>query len=532
MEKNFVQLPAKQVTLAMVGVMMAMFMAALGQTVVATAMPVIIADLGGFDRYTWAAIAYLVAATVSIPIVGRLTDLYGRKIFLVFGLVVFIGGSIPAGMSQTMNQLIAFRAIQGIGGGTIMAYGFLVTADLFPPEVRGKYQGLTSLAFGVASVIGPTLGGIVTDVLSWNWIFFINIPIGIPILLLIIRTFPAIEPEAQTRSLDYLGMITLVLSVVPIVIALSVVGVHYAWDTPQVLGLLAFGLIMAVVFAIAESKAVSPIMPFEIYKLRVVAVSATVAFLAGFGLYGTIIFLPLFFQGVHGVSPTGSGGFLTPLILGIVVGAVVSGRMLAKKNGRFRQQALISTGLMAFGMYLISTMNANTSSAGAVGYVVIMALGLGGVLSTFNLAVQNTVPFRIVGTATAALQFYRLIGGTLGLAVLAVVMTHRFSTRVEETVSATVRAMLGPDRLDAIKDNPRVLIDPAALDVLRAEFAEPQMADALLVTLRSALSEAVGGVFAIGVVVMALSVVLSLLLKVAKEDAPGKDAGTLEGANE
>ena len=519
MEKDFVQLPGKQVALAMLGVMLAMFMAALGQTVVATAMPVIIADLGGFDRYTWAATAYLVAATVAIPIVGRLTDLYGRKVFLVLGIVVFIGGSIPAGMSQTMNQLIAFRAVQGIGGGAIMAYGFLVTADLFPPEVRGRYQGLISLVYGVASVIGPTLGGILTDVLSWNWIFFINIPIGIPILLLIIRTFPPIRPEIQNRNLDYLGMVTLVLSVVPIMLSLSIVGVHYAWDTPQVIGLLAFGLVMTAIFAIAESKAVAPIMPFEIYRFRVVAVATVVAFLAGFGLYGTIVFLPLFFQGVLGASPTSSGGFLTPLILGIVVGAIASGRMVAKRDGRFRRQALISTGLMALGMHLISTMNANTSSFMAVGCVVVMALGLGGVLATFNLAVQNTVPFRLVGAATSVLQFYRLIGGTLGLAVLGVVMTHRFSARVEETVADAVRAALGPGRLDAIKDNPRALIDPAALDLLRAEFTEAQMADALLGTLHSALAEAVGDVFVIGVVVTALSVVLSLFLRVSKDDS-------------
>ena len=519
MGKDFVQLPRKQVALAMLGVMLAMFMAALGQTVVATAMPVIIADLGGFDRYTWAATAYLVAATVSIPIVGRLTDLYGRKVFLVLGIVVFIGGSIPAGMSQTMNQLIAFRAMQGIGGGTIMAYGFLVTADLFPPEVRGRYQGLISLVYGVASVIGPTLGGVVTDVLSWHWIFFINIPMGIPILLLIIRTFPPIRPEIQNRNLDYLGMVALVLSVVPIMLALSIVGVYYAWDTPQVIGLLAFGLAMTAIFAIAESKAVVPIMPFEIYRFRVVAIATIVAFLTGFGLYGTIVFLPLFFQGVLGASPTSSGGFLTPLILGIVFGAIVSGRMLAKRDGRFRRQALINTGLMALGMYLISTMNANINSTVAVGYVVIMALGLGGVLATFNLAVQNTVPFRLVGAATSALLFYRLIGGTLGLAVLGVVMTHRFSTRVEETVVDAVRAALGPGRLDAIKDNPRALIDPAALDVLRVEFAETQMADALLGTLHSALAVAVGDVFVIGVVVTALSVVLSLFLRVSKDDS-------------
>lgn len=523
MAKDFVQLPRKQVMLALLGVMLAMFMAALGQTIVATAMPVIIADLGGFDRYTWVATAYLVAATVSIPIVGRLTDLYGRKVFLVLGTVVFIVGSILAGLSQTMNHLIAFRAIQGIGGGAIMAYGFITIADLFPLKDRGKYQGLVSLVYGVASVIGPVIGGILTDVLSWNWTLFINIPIGIPILLLIIRTFPQIMPEVQNRSLDYLGMVTLILSVVPTLLALSMVGIYYAWDTPQIIGLLTFGLVMMLIFLIVESKAVSPIMPFEIYRFRVVAVSTVVAFLAGFGLYGTIVFLPLFFQGVLGASPTSSGGFLTPLILGIVFGAIVSGRMLARTEGRFRRHALFSTGIMALGMYLVSTLNVNTSFAVVVGYVVIMALGLGGVLATFTLAVQNTVPFRLVGTATSALQFYRLIGGTLGLAVLGVVMTNRFSSRVEETISDTIRAMLGPGQLDALKDNPRALIDPTALNMLRAEFAVMggegvQMANALLSTLHSALAMAVGDVFTISVVVVALSVVLSLFLRISQGD--------------
>ena len=515
---DFGRLSTRQVVLTMTGAMFAMFLAVLGQTVVAAAMPRIIADLGGFDRYTWAATAYLVASTVAIPIAGRLTDIYGRKLFFVLGITVFILGSIPAGLSQSMNQLIASRALQGIGGGILMTMSFRSIPDLFPPRKRGRFQGLIALVFGMASVIGPSLGGFITDHLSWNWIFLINVPIGIPVLLLIALTFPDIRPQVENRKLDYPGMMALILAVVPTMLALSWAGVQYGWGSPQIIGLLGFGLAMGAAFLIVESRSVSPIMPLEIYTNRMVSISASVAFLTGFGLYGTVILLPLFFQGVLGASATGSGGFMTPMMLGIVFGSIFFGLLLSRTGGNYRRQGLVSTGCMAAGMVLISTMNESTSFARTMGFIVIMGVGLGGTLSTFAVAVQNSVPVRLLGTATSALHFFRLIGGTTGLALLGAWLRNRFSLRVEETVSAKVRAALPPGRLDALKDNPRALIDPSAIDKLRSGFSDGsadgvEMADALLANLSSALSGAIGDVFTVSAAVVSVAVVISLFLR-------------------
>ncbi len=500
--QDFVPLPTRQLVLAMVGVMLTLFLAALDQTVVATAMPRIIADLGGFDRYTWVTTAYLVASTTAVPIVGRMTDIYGRKAFYIGGIVVFLAGSVLAGLSQTMTQLIVFRAIQGIGGGVIMANSFIAIADLFPPETRGKYQGFVGVVFGMSSVIGPTLGGFITDNLSWNWIFYVNIPIGLPVLVLIILMFPSIRPEVESRKLDYPGMVTLILAVVPMLLALSWGGVQYGWTSTPVLGLLAFGAIMTVAFVLIERKAESPIMPLEIYRDRVVATSLIVTFLTGFGMFGGIIFVPLFFQGVLGASATSSGSFLTPMMLGIVVGATISGQTLARAGGHYRVQAIAGTVIMATGMFLVSTMTIHTSFLRAVGYIVIMGVGLGITFPTFILAVQNTVPFRLMGVATSAIQFYRSVGGMLGLAVLGAVMVNRFAYNLDGAMTAEMRAALPSERLDSLRDNPQALVDPSAAP----------LPEAALDAVRSALAGAIGDVFLVSTVIVACSVVFTLFM--------------------
>ena len=520
--RDFIQLPRKQVILTMAGVMLAMFLAALDQTVVATAMPKIIADLGGFDRFTWVTTAYLVASTTAVPIVGRLTDIYGRKPFYIGGIVVFLVGSILAGNSQTMNQLIAFRALQGIGGGVIMANSFVAIADLFPPEDRGKFQGFIAAVFGLSSVIGPTLGGFITDNLSWNWVFLINIPLSVPVLLVMIWLFPNIRPEVENRRLDYAGMVTLILAVVPTLLALSWGGVQYAWASPQVIGFLVFGSAMAVTFVFVESRAESPIMPLEIYTNRMVVVSLIVIFLTGFGMFGGIIFIPLFFQGVLGASATSSGSFLTPMMLGMVVGATLAGQILSRTGGHYRIQAMIGLAIMTGGMYLISTMDESTTFTRAVVNIVVMGFGMGTTFPTFTLSVQNSVPFRLMGVATSATQFYRSVGGMLGLAILGAVMANRFASKLQESLPDPVRGILPPDGIDAIKQNPQALVNPTALEEMRSRFADagpdgPQIAEQFLAALKSSLAGAIGDVFAVSVVVIAIAVVVAAFLRSSTE---------------
>ena len=277
-----------------------------------------------------------------------------------------------------MAQLIAFRALQGIGGGIVMSNSAVAVADLYAPEERGKYVGLLGLVYAVSSVIGPVLAGVITDSVSWSWIFLLNVPLGIPVLLLLVRYFLRITPVVESRRLDYPGMVTLTLAVVPVMLALSVAGDRYTWASPRVAGLLAFGLAMAAAFVVIESRSEFPIMPLEIYRNRMVAAAVVVTFLTGFGLYGTILFTPLFFQGVQGASATGSGGLLTPIMLGMVVGAVVSGQLLSRKGARYRLQAIVSTGAMTSGIYLLSTMNQETGFLQAIAYIVIRGLGMGG----------------------------------------------------------------------------------------------------------------------------------------------------------
>ena len=512
------QLSGRQRALTMGVVMLAMFLATLSQMSLATAMPVIVADLGGFDRYTWAATSYLVAATVAIPIAGRLADIHGRRIFFVLGLSIFIAASVPAGLSQTMTQLIWFRALQGIGGGIIMSNSAVAVADLYAPEERGKYVGLLGLVYAVAAVAGPVLAGVITDSVSWSWIFLVNVPLGIPVLLLLVRFFPRVAPAAENRGLDYPGIVTLTLAVVSVMSALSLAGERYAWASPQVAGLLAFGLAMSAAFVAVESRSACPIMPLEIYRIRMVAASVAVTFLTCFGLYGTILFTPLFFQGVQGTSATGSGVFLTPIMLGMVVGAVVSGQLLSRTGARYRLQAVVNTGLMTAGLYLLSTMNQETGYLQAIGYIVIMGLGMGGTLTTLGVAVQNSVPFALVGIATSTLHFFRLVSGAAGLAVLGGVLTTRFSARVDQAVPGSVGDVLSAGELDAIKDNPRVLLDPSATEGLRSAFAEAgadgaRLADTFLSALSAALGGAMEDVFTLTAAVVGLAVVAALFMR-------------------
>ena len=515
---SYTPLPRRQVVLTMGGLMLAIFLASLDQTVVSTAMPRIIADLGGFDRFTWVTTAYLVASTTAVPIVGRLSDLYGRKVFFLGGITVFLAGSVLAGVSQTMDQLIAFRAIQGIGGGSMMALSFTTVGDLFPPAERGKYQGIVAAVFGLSSIIGPTLGGFITDNLSWNWIFYVNVPLGLPVIALFIRFFPNTRPERRSVRLDYTGMALLVLVVVPLLIGLSLGGVQYEWFSLQIVGILVFAAVMTVTFVLVERRAEDPIMPLDIYANPVVGISLVAVFITGFAMFGSIIFIPLFFQGVLGASATSSGSFLTPMMLSMVVAATLSGQALSRLGGHYRLQGLIGIGVMTSGVVLTSRMTADTSFGQAVASIMLTGLGLGITFPSFTIAVQNAAPANQLGAVTSATQFYRSIGGALGLAVLGSLMANRFAAGLRESLPPALMQALPQDQLARMEENPQALVNPEALESLRTGFADrgPQgeaIVAELIAALQATLASAISTVFVVVAGALGIAFVVTIFLR-------------------
>ena len=527
-DDGFTPPPARQAMASMACVVLAMFLGALSQTVVATTMPLIIADLGGFDRYTWAATSYMIAATLAYPIVGRLSDIHGRRRFLLLGLAIFSAGSILLGFCESMTQVVALRAVQGAGGGTIMTCCYVSVADLFRPDERGRFHGVLSAVYGVSFVVGPLLGGLLADALSWKWAFLIIGLAGIPVLLLTARVFPKPRAHPVERDLDLMGMIALVLAVPPLLVALSSGGVQYEWRSPPILGMLLFSLAMIGVFIAIEARARSPIVPLSLHADRVVGVSVVIMLLAGFGLYGSVLFLPLFFQAAFGASAAQSGGLLTPILLGMVLGGVVAGQVLSRASGYYRVQALVFAGLMTAGLFLLSTMDATTGVVQSQVFIVVAGLGVGGLVATLSVGVQNHVPFGVVGVATSSLQFFRSIGGVIGLAVLGVVLATRFSSSLDAEVPEAVKAELADGRFEELQSDPRALLDSAAADRLRADLAAagPEgaaAAQALLDSLGVALREALDGVFVVAGIAAALCLGFALFFRVAvrPETAPG-----------
>jgi EmrB/QacA subfamily drug resistance transporter len=412
-----------------------MFLAALDQTIVATAIPQIMADLDGFDRVTWISTSYIVASTAVVLITGAVSDVYGRKWLFVGAISIFLAGSALAASSPPMNALIGFRAVQGLGGGMITALAFVTIADLFPPADRGKYMGIIAAMFGISSVIGPTLGGFITDQLSWQWIFLVNIPLGIPIIVLLIRLFPDAKRDGPTRKIDWVGAGLIVLAIVPLLLGLSWGGNQFAWSSPQVVSALVTGLVMVIVFVLYESRIPNPILPLAVFRNRVVGIGLIVSFLTGLAMFGVIFFVPLFFQGVLGASPTASGSFLTPMMLGIVFGAAISGQLLSRTGGHCRIQGVIGLAIMTVGMYGLSRVSADTSHGYALTSAVIMGFGLGSSFPIYTTAIQNSVPQQFLGIATSAAQFFRSVGGSIGLALFGSYLIRQFKNGLQTNES-------------------------------------------------------------------------------------------------
>jgi EmrB/QacA subfamily drug resistance transporter len=423
------------------GIMVALFLAALDQTIVATAMPKILQTLNGLNLYTWVVTAYLLASTAMIPIYGKISDLYGRKVVVLIAVSVFLAGSVLSGQARSMTELIVFRALQGLGSAGIFSTAFTVIADLFPPAERGKYQGLFGAVFGTSSVIGPWLGGLLTDNLSWRWVFYVNMPIGLVALLFIILQMPALRPTLQRKvSIDWWGSAALLLGIIPILLALSLGGQEYHWGSWQVIGLFALGVVGVIVFILVERGAKEPILPFDLFQNRTFVVGNAAALLiAGVGFFGAIIFLPVYMVVVVGVSASAAGLTVMPLTLGVVVSSFLSGQIVSRV-GRYKVLLLAGSAIVLVGYFLMQGLTVSSSRWDVSWRMVILGLGLGPALPIYLLAVQNAVNPQEIGAATGSSQFFRQIGSTIGVAIFGTILTTTLATQLPKYMPGEMRS--------------------------------------------------------------------------------------------
>ncbi len=514
---SFQSLSKKQLVWTVIGLQLTLLLAALDSTIVGTAMPRVIEELHGFERYSWTTTAYLLTSTAAVPIFGKLSDLYGRKQFFLGGAIFFVltsalcgaAGDLPLPLDG-MNQLILFRGLQGIGAGIITALTFTVVGDIFPPAERGKYQGLFSAVWGLASVFGPTLGGWITDQLSWRWVFYVNLPVGVIATLVIYFAFPNIIPQGIRRKVDYLGVITLIGCLMPLLLGLTWAGEpRFGWGAPRVLVAFAISAIMLVSFLFAEMKAEEPLLPLKLFKNSVISVSMIALFMTGIAMFGAILFIPLLMQGVIGISATQSGTLLTPMMLMVTVGSILSGQAISR-IGRYKLIAFTGIICMMTGMYLFSHMTIDATRSEIVRNMIVVGFGLGTTMPVYTLVVQNAVPPNMIGVATAATQFFRSIGGTVGTAIFGTIMLNKYTSSFAKNTPAEI-----PQQMRDAFTNPLQLMHQ--LPAIQEQYAHfpngAQQIVTLLETMKQSLVVGLNDVFFLSTVLLAVAFVANFFLK-------------------
>jgi EmrB/QacA subfamily drug resistance transporter len=427
------QLPRAQVRVIFGGLMLVLLLAALDQTIVATALPTIVSDLGGLNRLAWVTSAFLLAQTVVTPIYGKLGDLYGRKRVLQSAIVLFLAGSALCGQAHSMTELIAFRAVQGLGAGGLVVLIQAVIGDVVPPRERGRYQGLFGAVFGIASIAGPLLGGVIVEQVSWRWIFYVNLPIGVLALAVLSATLPA-TTRVSRPAIDYLGASLLAAALSAIVLVTSLGGTTWAWGSGTTIVVGGLGLVLLGAFVMAERRAREPILPVALLRDRVFTVGASLSLIVGFALFGAVTFLPLYFQTVDAASPTASGLRLVPMIVGLLTTSIVSGQLITR-YGRYKLFPIIGTALMTIGLGLLSRLDVGTSTATSSLFLLILGLGLGSTMQVLVLAVQNAVAYANLGAATSGITLARGIGGSLGTAIFGTVFSTQLRSHLKDSLT-------------------------------------------------------------------------------------------------
>ncbi|MGH7610032.1 MAG: MDR family MFS transporter [Candidatus Dormibacteria bacterium] len=500
-------------------VMLGLFLSALDQTVVGTALPTIVTDLGGNNLYVWVVTSYLLTSTITVPIYGKLSDLFGRKRLLIIGIGLFLVGSALSGLSQNMAQLIVFRGLQGLGAGALFPIALAVIGDLFTPRERGKYQGFFGAVFGVSFLIGPFLGGWITDNISWHWVFYVNLPIGLIALAVIATQLPNHKREGASPAIDYLGALVFALAVVPILIGLTEKGLTsssgsaYSWFSWEVGGLILLGLALAGVFLFIETRAREPILPLDLFRNRTYAASQAAMFLMSFAFFIAVIFMPRYYQAVRGISATASGYMLWPLLVGLMGTSIVSGLVIAR-TGKYKLLLTSSMVVMTVGILLMTQLSATTGDYPLWVWLFVLGVGIGPAMSGYTLVVQNAVPVSRLGVATSTLTFGRQVGGTIGLAIAGTSLASSISSDLPRDlarngVPAALTSHVAAGSNSSLTGVGNV---GAKLVHLLPPQAHPFI-PAMVRSLHQALAQAIAGSFWIGLVVAVLAVVAALFLK-------------------
>jgi EmrB/QacA subfamily drug resistance transporter len=504
----------------LIGTLLALLLSATDQTVVATALPRIVGHLGGLNLFSWVFTAFMLTSTTTVPLAGKLSDLYGRKPFFLGGILILLAGSMAAGTSQSMTQLIIYRAIQGLGAGFIMGNAFAVIGDLFPPAERGKYQGLFTGVFGVASILGPTLGGFLTDNFTWRAVFYINLPVGLTAATILWTTYPTHIKASIKRSIDYSGAAFLIMTIVPLLLALVWGGNEFAWDSPEIISLLVVSAVGAGALIWNESRAAEPIIPLTLFNNRVFAVGVVLSFVTGMGLFGVVNYMPTFVQGVLGATATNSGLVTSPFMLGMVTASIISGQLVSR-TGRYRPLIIIGTIIVTVGVFLLSRLDVGSVWAAAIAAMIVTGFGVGLSMPIVNLAVQNSVSHRQLGVVSSSTQFFRQIGGTLGTAIFGTLLTNHVHANLQHQLSQDIISQTPPSLIQTLEE-PRTLLSPEALDRLKSGFESigPTGIDfyqQAVEAMRVSLADAIGLVFFVAMCVTAISIFIAFWMPDTRE---------------
>jgi len=500
----------------MIAIMAGMLFAALNQTIVGTALPRIVAELGGMEYYSWVFTIYMLTSSVTGLLVGKLSDMYGRRPFILWGLLIFMLGAFLSGTASTIVQLIIYRGIQGFGGGFIMSTAFTAVGDLFSPRERGKWQGLLGATFGLASVIGPVLGGYIVDHTDWKWVFWVNLPVGVLAFVLIWRLFPK-QTSGQTSKIDYLGAVFVTCIIVTLLLAFSWAGSKYEWSSPQILALLAGTVISLVIFLIVEKRAQAPILPLSLFQNGIFVVSNIIGFMVGIAMFGSLMYIPLFVQGVIGTSAAQSGLVTMPMMVSMVACSALAGQ-LTSRTGKYKWVALLGGAVLAVGMYMLAQMDIHTTNGEAAINMIVVGAGLGFTMPVFMLAVQNATPHNLLGVTSSSVQLFRQIGGTVGVAIMGTLMSNTIKDEMTANLPAEAQQFLAQpgmqDKADALL-NPQLLVAPDKLAEIQTSLpaAAQPMFEQLITALKSALAIGLDHVFTVGLVIGIAAFVLTFLLK-------------------